>query len=72
VFAYNIVHSGSDTNGKYEVNGTTTYVNGTTGTTGWVSLGTHSLPAGTATAVKLTSSGSGCARADAVKFVRIS
>jgi beta-glucanase (GH16 family) len=72
VFAYNIVHSGSDTNGKYEVNGTTTYVNGTTGATGWVSLGTHSLPAGTATAVKLTSSGSGCARADAVKFVRIS
>ena len=51
--------------------GTTTYLNGTTGTTGWVSLGTHALPAGTASSVKLTSSGNGCARADAVKFIRV-
>ncbi|WP_020518926.1 glycoside hydrolase family 16 protein [Catelliglobosispora koreensis] len=71
VYVHKIVHSGSDVNARYDVAGTTTYVNGTTGTTGWVPLGTHALPAGTATAVKLTSSGTGCARADAVKFVRV-
>lgn len=71
VFVHKIVHAGSDTNARYDVAGTTTYVNGTTGTTGWVSLGTHALPAGTSSPVKLTSSGSGCARADAVKFVRV-
>ncbi len=71
VFVHRIVHSGSDTNARYDVAGSTTYVNGTTGTTGWVSLGTHALAAGAAASVKLTSSGSGCARADAVKFVRV-
>jgi beta-glucanase (GH16 family) len=71
VFVHKIVHSGSDTNARYDVAGTTAYVNGTTGASGWVSLGTHALPAGTGSAVKLTSSGTGCARADAVKFVRV-
>jgi beta-glucanase (GH16 family) len=71
VFVHKIVHSGSDTNARYDVAGTTTYLDGTTGTTGWVSLGTHTLPAGTASSVRLTSIGSGCARADAVKFVRV-
>jgi beta-glucanase (GH16 family) len=71
VYAYKVVHPNSDANGRYDVAGTTTFVNGTTGSSGWVSLGTFSLPAGTGTAVKLTSSGSGCARADAVKFVRV-
>ncbi len=31
---------------------------------------TYSFPAGTTGYVRLTSSGTGCARADAVKFVR--
>ncbi|WP_238015930.1 glycoside hydrolase family 16 protein [Dactylosporangium sp. AC04546] len=49
---------------------TTTVVNGTTSPSAWVSLGTYTFAQGTAGAVKLTSSGTGCARADAVKFVR--
>lgn len=71
VYVHNIVHSGSDRNARYDVAGTTTYINGTVGTSGWILLGTHSLPSGTSSFVKLTSSGSGCARADAVKFVRL-
>lgn len=71
VFAYNIVHSLSDPNLRVDVAGTTTTINGTTGSSGWVSLGTFSLPAGAATSVVQTSSGTGCARANAVKFVRV-
>ncbi|MPZ82184.1 MAG: family 16 glycosylhydrolase [Actinophytocola sp.] len=74
VSVHKIAHSGSDPNGRYDVvhNGatSTTYVNGTNGASGWVSLGTYSFPAGTSGYVKLTASGTGCARADAVKFVR--
>jgi hypothetical protein len=70
VYAYKVAHANSDPNTRYDVGGTTTFVNGTTGASGWVSLGSFSFPAGTANAVTLTSSGSGCARADAVKFVR--
>jgi beta-glucanase (GH16 family) len=70
VYVWKIAHPNSDPNTRYDVGGTTTFVNGTTGSSGWVSLGTFSLPSGTASAVTLTSSGSGCARADAVKFVR--
>ncbi|MEV6108006.1 family 16 glycosylhydrolase [Streptomyces sp. NPDC051940] len=40
------------------------------GTSGWVSLGTQSYAAGTSAAVSLTASGTGCAHADAVKFVQ--
>jgi beta-glucanase (GH16 family) len=72
VFVYDVVHSASDPATRYDVAGTTTVINGTTGSTGWKSLGAFALPAGTATAVQLTSSGTGCARADAVKFVRVS
>ncbi|WP_020518925.1 golvesin C-terminal-like domain-containing protein [Catelliglobosispora koreensis] len=70
VYVYKAAHAHSDANTRYDVAGTTTFVNGTSGASGWVSLGTFSLPAGTGTAVQLTSSGNGCARADAVKFVR--
>ncbi|NUT03653.1 MAG: family 16 glycosylhydrolase [Hamadaea sp.] len=71
VYVYKVVYANSDANARYDVAGTTTYVNGTSGSSGWVSLGTFSLAAGTSTAVKLTSSGTGCARADAVKFVQV-
>jgi beta-glucanase (GH16 family) len=70
VFVYKLVHPHSDPNMRYDIAGTTAVVDGTTGSSGWVSLGTFTLPAGTANAVQLTSSGTGCARADAVKFVR--
>ena len=56
---------------KLSVAGTQTVVNGTAGPSGWVDLGTFTLPAGTGTAVTLTGSGTGCARADAVRFVRV-
>ena len=53
--------------------GQTTMVNGTTGTTGWVKLTAApiAVAAGTGTTVSVTSSGSGCARAENVKFVRV-
>ncbi len=74
VYVWNVVNANSDTNARYDVvhNGTTTttQLNGTTGSSGWVSLGSYSFPTGTGGAVTVTSSGSGCARADAVKFVR--
>jgi hypothetical protein len=75
VFVYQIVHSGSDVNARYDLvhdgSTSTSFRNGTTGTTGWTSLGSHYFPTGTAGYLKVTSSGSGCARADAVKFVRV-
>lgn len=75
VSVWKVAHSGSDSNARYDVvdsgGSSTTYVNGTTGTSGWVSLGTHAFAAGDSGYLKLTSSGTGCARADAVKFVRV-
>lgn len=74
VYVWKVTGANTDPNERYDLtyNGgtSTTYVNGNTGTAGWVSLGTQSFAAGTAGSVKLTSSGTGCARADAVKFVR--
>lgn len=74
VFVHKIVHSASDPNARYDVvhSGTTStrFVNGTSGTSGWVSLGSYDFAAGTGGSVKLSASGVGCARADAVKFVR--
>lgn len=74
IFAWNVVYSSSDTNARYDVLGVgsvpATFVNGSTGSSGWVSLGTYALAQGTSASVQLTSSGTGCARADAVKFVR--
>jgi beta-glucanase (GH16 family) len=73
VYYYNIVNADSDSNMALTVAGQTTMVNGTTGTTGWVQLNTApiAVPVGTATSVTMTSSGSGCARAENVKFVRV-
>jgi len=75
VYIYKIVHVNSDTNSRVEVthNGgtATTFLDYTTGTTGWVKLGTWSFSSGFNGSVKLTGSGNGNARADAVKFVRL-
>lgn len=75
VFYYKVAASNSDPATRLDVthDGTvsTTTVNGTSGSSGWVSLGTYSFPSGTSGSVKLTSSGSGCARADAVRFLRV-
>ncbi|MER7283557.1 glycoside hydrolase family 16 protein [Dactylosporangium sp. NPDC000244] len=75
VYYYKLAATNSDPATRLDVThgGTvsTTTVNGTTGSSGWVSLGTYAFAAGTAGSVQLTSSGTGCARADAVKFVRV-
>ncbi|SCG76740.1 glycoside hydrolase family 16 protein [Micromonospora coxensis] len=74
VFYHNIVQSNGDPAARLTVvhsSGTTpTTVNGRSGSTGWVSLGQYHFGAGTAGYARLTGSGGGCARADAVKFVR--
>ncbi|MEU5876218.1 glycoside hydrolase family 16 protein [Spirillospora sp. NPDC047279] len=69
-YVYNPSGSGGDPRARATLNGTTTTIDQSTGTPGWVPLGTHTLPAGTSTTVTLTASGSSCARADAVKFIR--
>lgn len=75
VYVWKIANTQSDPNARYDVGhsgGTaTTRVDGTAGSAGWVSLGTYSFAAGESGYVKVTSSGVGCARADAVKFVRV-
>jgi len=73
VYYYNIVNGNSDSNMALTVAGQTTMVNGTAGTTGWVKLTAApiAVPVGNATTVTMTSSGSGCARAETVKFVRV-
>jgi beta-glucanase (GH16 family) len=74
VYAWKVRAANSDTGQRYDtVHGgvtSTGYVDGTAGSSGWVHLGTWAFPAGTGGYVKTTASGSGCARADAVKFVR--
>lgn len=76
VYIYKIVNANSDTNSRIDVThngGTSTqYLNYTSGTTGWVKLGTWSFNQGTNGSVKLTGSGNGYARADAVRWVRVS
>ena len=75
VYVWKIANTQSDPNARYDVGhsgGTaTSRVDGTAGSSGWVSLGTYSFASGQSGYVKLTSSGVGCARADAVKFVRM-
>lgn len=74
VYVWKIANTQSDPNARYDVghNGgtATARVDGTAGSSGWVSLGTYSFAAGQSGYVKVSSSGVGCARADAVKFVR--
>ncbi|HEX6684056.1 MAG TPA: glycoside hydrolase family 16 protein [Candidatus Limnocylindrales bacterium] len=76
VYIYKIVHANSDPNSRVDVThngGTATqFVDYTAGTTGWVKLGTWSFGQGFNGSVKLTGSGAGNARADAVRWVRIS
>jgi beta-glucanase (GH16 family) len=73
VFVHRTVYPGSDTASRLVVKHgdgtTTTDLDYTTGSTGWVSLGTWDFPVGTGSSVTLTR-GNGNARADAVKFVR--
>jgi beta-glucanase (GH16 family) len=75
VYIYKIVYPGSDTGSRIDVThsgGTSTQsLDYTAGSTGWVKLGTWSFGAGESGSVKLTRS-DGNARADAVKFVRVS
>jgi beta-glucanase (GH16 family) len=74
VFVYKVAAANSDPTQRYDTihSGVTSTasVDGTSGTSGWVSLGTWSFASGTGGYVKTTASGGGCARADAVKFVR--
>lgn len=74
VYIYKVVYANSDTNAKIDVvhNGTTstTYLNYTTGSSGWVYLGEWYFPTGTGGYVKNTRSNN-TARADAVKFVKM-
>lgn len=76
VYVYKIVSANSDTASRVDVThngGTSTQVlNYTSGTTGWVKLGSWSFAAGFNGSVKLTRGGPGFARADAVRFVRVS
>lgn len=76
VYIYKIVHSNSDTNSRIDVThngGTSTqYLDYTSGSTGWVKLGTWSFSSGFNGSIKLTGSGNGYARADAVRFLRVS
>lgn len=75
VYVWKIANTQSDPRARYDVGhsgGTATkQVDGTTGSSGWVSLGTYAFATGESGYVKLTGSGTGCARADAVKFVRV-
>lgn len=75
VYIYKIVSTGNDTNARIDVThngGTSTqFLNYATGTTGWVKLGTWSFSSGESGTVKVIR-GNGNARADAVKFLRVS
>lgn len=75
VFVHRITAANSDPSARYDVrhgSGTTTRrIDGTAGSAGWVSLGRYPFASGTGGFVRLTASGIGCARADAVKFVRV-
>ena len=73
VFIYKVVHASADPNAKIVIKhsgGTTTkYVNYTTGTSGWVSLGTYNFTAGTTGNVRnYRNTNATNIRADAVYF----
>ena len=77
VYIWKTVNANADTAGEVTVNdsagATTTTINFTTGTSGWVDLGTHSFNVGeTNPAIGVTNTvHSGCQRAGAAKFVRV-
>lgn len=72
VSIYKVVHATSDSNAKIEIvhsGGTDTlYLDYTTGTSGWVELGTYAFNSGTGGCLKNTKNSTGYARADAVRF----
>lgn len=73
VYFYKVVHTSSDPNARIDIQhktGTSTlYVDCSTGTSGWVYLGTFTFPAGADSYVRLTQNTvSKYARADAVRF----
>ncbi|HSI17812.1 MAG TPA: family 16 glycosylhydrolase [Sphingomonas sp.] len=77
VYIWKTVNANADTAGEVTVNdaagATTTTINFTTGTSGWVDLGTHSFNVGTTNpAIGVTNTvHNGCQRAGAAKFVRV-
>jgi beta-glucanase (GH16 family) len=76
VYLYKIVNPGGDPNATAAVavaggGGASTALNFSSGSTGWLSLGTFAFPSGSGNSVTLTA-GADYARADAVKFVRVS
>ncbi|MDB5708545.1 MAG: hypothetical protein JWL96_615 [Sphingomonas bacterium] len=77
VYIWKTVNANADTQGEVTVNDTvgtsTTTINFTTGTSGWVDLGTHSFNVGTTNpAIGVTNTvHNGCQRAGAAKFVRV-
>jgi beta-glucanase (GH16 family) len=76
VYIWKTVHANADTQAEVKVKAasgtTTTTMNFTTGTSGWVDLGTHSFSlGGTNPEIGVTNTvHAGCQRAGAVKFVR--
>ncbi|KAI9147064.1 Endo-1,3-1,4-beta-glycanase EglC [Paramyrothecium foliicola] len=78
LWAWIVVYPNSDPAARYtltrnSVSITNTAVNQTSGDSRWVLLADNiAVSAGDGLSVKLTASGSGCARADTVKFVRTS
>ena len=76
VYIWKTVNANADTQGEVKVQAasgtTTTTINSTTGTSGWVDLGVHSFNAGSSDpAIGVTNTvHAGCQRAGAVKFVR--
>lgn len=76
VYIWKTVNANADTQGEVKVQAasgtTTTTINFTTGTSGWVDLGVHSFNTGTTNpAIGVTNTvHAGCQRAGAVKFVR--
>ena len=76
VYIWKTVHANADTQAEVKVKAasgtTTTTMNFTTGTSGWVDLGTHSFSIGsTNPEIGVTNTiHAGCQRAGAVKFVR--
>jgi hypothetical protein len=72
VLLWNVVAPNGDPAATVDVNAETsgsTIIDQTTGTSGWVDLGTFTFAAGATGNVALTSSGTGSARANTVKFV---
>jgi beta-glucanase (GH16 family) len=75
VYLYKIANPNSDSNSRVDVthnSGTaTSYLNYATGASGWIKLGTWTFSSGFNGSVKITGSGAGLVRADAVRWSRV-